>query len=127
MIFALEEIVSPGSSRMELFPERPALLGAIGFGIRLLPFRNTLPSFHTAPLCFTLNRKTYTTRTVRKFHMESGRKGREVIRSRPISPGQGTKEKGNYTGQCSSLGVNSLSHITGHSSPTVWYKEVESP
>ena len=39
---------------MELFPERPALLGAIGFGIRLLPFRNTLPSFHTAPLCFTL-------------------------------------------------------------------------
>ena len=73
------------------------------------------------------NRKTYTTRTVRKFHMESGRKGREVIRSRPISPGQGTKEKGNYTGQCSSLGVSGLSHITRHCSPTVWHKEVESP
>lgn len=37
---------------MELFPKRPALLGAIGFGIRLLPFRSTLPSFHTAPFVF---------------------------------------------------------------------------
>ena len=37
-----------------------------------------------------------TTKTVRKIHMESGRKGKEVIKSGPVLLGGNSKEKGEY-------------------------------
>ena len=43
-------------------------------------------------------RKTQTTKVVRKIHTELGRKGREAIRSGPASLGRDKKEVGDYTG-----------------------------
>ena len=54
-----------------------------------------------------------TTKTVRKIHTESGRKGREVIRSGAVLLGGGSEEKGGYVGRDPPWGVSSLSHLLG--------------
>lgn len=54
-----------------------------------------------------------TTKTIRNIHTESGREGREAIRSEPLPLGGDSEEKGDNTGGDLPWGVNGSGHILG--------------
>ena len=61
-------------------------------------------------------KESWTTKAVRKSHMELGRKGREAICLGPVPLGGDSEEEGDYTGG-PPWGVSSSSHILGTPAP----------